>query len=54
MLQIKKDKLTLAKEQFELKQKVNNKQVELLTALVEKVDNLTNTVQSFAPQYLDL
>lgn len=52
-LQLKKEKLTVAKEDLEFKKQIYQERNELLTSLIEKVDELTNVVRSFAPQYLE-
>ncbi|XP_071580557.1 uncharacterized protein [Temnothorax nylanderi] len=52
-LQLKEEKLTVAKEELELKKQTYQERNELLTSLIEKVDELTNAIRSIAPQYLE-
>jgi len=45
--------LTIHKEELEFKKKAYEEHTELLTSLVDKVDELVNVVRSIAPQYLE-
>lgn len=53
MLKLKEEKMALAKEKFEFKKKAHQENIELLTSLIKKVNELTNIIQSIAPQYLE-
>ncbi|CAL1677382.1 unnamed protein product [Lasius platythorax] len=52
-LQLKEEKLTVVKEELELKKQSYQERNELLTSLIEKVEELTNIIRSVAPQYLE-
>lgn len=53
MLKLIEERLTVAKEVLEFMKKAHQKHTELLTSLVEKVNELTNMQSSIAPQYLE-
>lgn len=53
MLQLKEEELAIEKEKLQFLKDSSQEQNEHFITLIEKVERLTNTVQSFAPQYLD-
>ncbi|CAL1671643.1 unnamed protein product [Lasius platythorax] len=52
MFKLKKEDMVLAKKNLNLK-KAHQENIELLTSLIKKVNELTNIIQSIAPQYLE-
>lgn len=53
ILQLKKEKLALAKEDLEFRKKAHQENTELLLLLNGKMDELLNIARSIAPQYLE-
>lgn len=53
ILEIKKEKLALQKEDLEFKKKSHQECTELMISLIGKIDELKNIVQTIAPIYLE-
>jgi len=52
MLKVENEKLLVAKEELHFKKEAHQQQIEVLTTLLQKMDELTSIAQSIAPQYL--
>jgi len=53
MLQLKEEQLSIYKEDFDFRKTAHKEHTEVLLSLIGKVDELTNTIRSFGPQYLE-
>lgn len=53
ILQLKQEKIAIAREELEFKKKAHQEITELLLLLSDKVDELLNVARLLAPQYLE-
>ena len=53
ILQLKEEELAISKEKLQFQKENSQERNEHLITLVEKLEEITNTIRSFASQYLE-